>query len=102
MVLVLAIGTASCSTAHSWPAWEGFKTAFLSEDGRVIDRSQADLRTVSEGQSYGLFFALVAQDRVAFDAILKWTEKNQCNFRIILSGFDGTFAWFILSQLLIF
>lgn len=76
MVLVLAIGTASCSTAHSWPAWEGFKTAFLSEDGRVIDRSQADLRTVSEGQSYGLFFALVAQDRAAFDAILKWTENN--------------------------
>jgi endo-1,4-beta-D-glucanase Y len=74
--LALAIVTVSCGANPSWPAWEGFKSAFLSEDGRVIDRSQADLRTVSEGQSYGLFFALVAQDRAAFDAILKWTENN--------------------------
>ena len=42
----------------------------------MIDRSQEDLRTVSEGQSYALFFALVAQDQKAFDAILNWTENN--------------------------
>ncbi|WP_275271199.1 cellulose synthase complex periplasmic endoglucanase BcsZ [Limnobacter sp. P1] len=76
-VLLLA-STAACSAApaQAWPAWEGFKSAFVSEDGRVIDRSQEDLRTVSEGQSYALFFALVAQDQKAFDAILKWTENN--------------------------
>ena len=75
---VLLATTAACSAApsQSWPAWDGFKSAFVSDDGRVIDRSQEDLRTVSEGQSYGLFFALVAQDRKAFDAILNWTENN--------------------------
>lgn len=77
--LALAIAAASCGATSSWPAWDGFKSAFLSADGRVIDRSQADLRTVSEGQSYALFFALVAQDRAAFDAILKWTENNLSN-----------------------
>lgn len=74
----LLAATAACSVAQAsgWPAWEGFKGAFVSEDGRVIDRSQEDLRTVSEGQSYALFFALLAQDRAAFDRILTWTENN--------------------------
>ena len=31
---------------------------------------------MSEGQSYALFFALVAQDRKTFDSILRWTENN--------------------------
>lgn len=68
--------TNGCSAAPAWPAWDGFKKAFVSDDGRVIDHSQADLRTVSEGQAYGLFFALVAQDRKTFDSLLNWTENN--------------------------
>ena len=68
--------TSGCGAAPSWSAWEGFKKAFVSDDGRVIDHSLADLRTVSEGQAYGLFFALVAQDRKTFDALLGWTENN--------------------------
>ncbi|WP_306481167.1 cellulose synthase complex periplasmic endoglucanase BcsZ [Limnobacter sp.] len=77
-VAVLLAATAACSAtpAQAWPAWDGFKSAFVSDDGRVIDRSQEDLRTVSEGQSYALFFALVAQDKKAFDAVLQWTENN--------------------------
>lgn len=66
----------ACGEAAGWPAWDGFKQAFLSEDGRVIDHSQDDLRSISEGQAYALFFALVAQDRRSFDRILKWTENN--------------------------
>ena len=77
-VTVLLAATTACSAtpAQAWPAWDGFKSAFVSDDGRVIDRSQEDLRTVSEGQSYALFFALVAQDKKAFDAVLQWTENN--------------------------
>ncbi|WP_370260853.1 cellulose synthase complex periplasmic endoglucanase BcsZ [Limnobacter sp.] len=76
--LPLVFGATACNTvaAKDWPAWQGFKSAFMSDDGRVIDRSEADLRTVSEGQSYALFFALVAKDKAAFDQILKWTENN--------------------------
>lgn len=76
MGALLLVATSGCGAAHSWPAWEDFKKAYVSEDGRVIDRSHADLRTVSEGQAYGLFFALVAQDRKTFDSLLGWTENN--------------------------
>ena len=34
--------------------------------------------TYSEGQAYGLFFALVANDRSSFDRLLDWTEKQLC------------------------
>ncbi|MGY6164119.1 cellulose synthase complex periplasmic endoglucanase BcsZ [Paraburkholderia strydomiana] len=59
-----------------WPGWEQFRREFISPDGRVIDVGSDDDRTVSEGQSYGLFFALVANDRVSFDRVLRWTENN--------------------------
>ncbi|MEZ2353096.1 cellulose synthase complex periplasmic endoglucanase BcsZ [Caballeronia sp. RCC_10] len=60
----------------SWPRWDAFKRRFVSQDGRVIDVGSADERTVSEGQSYALFFALVADDRATFDTILHWTEDK--------------------------
>ncbi|MXN73286.1 cellulase [Burkholderia sp. 4701] len=65
---------AACGAA--WPRWDAFKRDFVSADGRVVDVGSADSRTVSEGQAYGLFFALVANDRRAFDTILGWTENN--------------------------
>ncbi|TCW87042.1 cellulase [Burkholderia sp. SRS-46] len=65
---------AACGAA--WPRWDAFKRDFVSADGRVIDVGSADSRTVSEGQAYGLFFALVANDRRGFDTILGWTENN--------------------------
>ena len=63
------------SADAGWPDWQAFKTAYVSDDGRVIDWT-AGARTVSEGQAYGLFFALVANDREAFARILRWTERN--------------------------
>lgn len=61
-----------------WPAWEGFKKQFVSASGRVISNDPEGSRTYSEGQSYALFFALVANDRAMFDTVLKWTEDNLC------------------------
>ncbi|HDR8982094.1 cellulose synthase complex periplasmic endoglucanase BcsZ [Burkholderia vietnamiensis] len=66
---------AQCGGA-AWPRWDAFKRDFVSADGRVIDVGSDDSRTVSEGQAYGLFFALVANDRRTFDTILAWTENN--------------------------
>lgn len=62
--------------ACNWPAWDRFKQAYISEDGRVIDPSDARSITTSEGQSYALFFALAANDRKTFDQILRWTQDN--------------------------
>ena len=62
--------------ACAWPAWTTFRSTLLSADGRVIDASTPRQVTVSEGQSYALFFALVANDRASFDKVLTWTENN--------------------------
>lgn len=66
----------AASPACPWPAWERFKARQISEDGRVIDRSDERLVTTSEGQSYALFFALVGNDRDGFAKLLHWTSNN--------------------------
>lgn len=59
-----------------WPEWETFKSIYISDAGRVIDGSNSQLMTTSEGQSYALFFALVADDKQTFSKLLKWTQNN--------------------------
>jgi endoglucanase len=66
------VQAASCA----WPDWEHFKQGTLSADGRVVDASTPEQVTVSEGQAYALFFALVANDRATFDRVLNWTQNN--------------------------
>ena len=62
------------SCEQPWPAWDTFKQSFITADGRVEDHSTDS--TTSEGQSYALFFSLVANDRATFEKLLGWTEKN--------------------------
>lgn len=59
-----------------WPLWQQYKAAMMSEDGRIIDGASPRAITTSEGQSYALFFALVANDKPAFAQLLRWTENN--------------------------
>lgn len=59
----------------TWPHWQRYVERFVAPDGRVIDRTAGD-RSTSEGQAYGLFFSLVANDRGRFDRILGWTADN--------------------------
>lgn len=62
---------ASCD----WPEWQHFKQHYMTDQGRVIDPSNDNI-TTSEGQSYALFFALVANDQTAFEQLTHWTENN--------------------------
>ena len=62
--------------ANAWPMWTSFKAANIDASARVIDYSDPRAITTSEGQSYAMFFALVANDRETFDRLLEWTEKN--------------------------
>ncbi|MHA2939102.1 cellulose synthase complex periplasmic endoglucanase BcsZ [Vibrio sp. RC27] len=64
-----------------WPEWEGFKEHFIV-DGRVIDYSDERKITTSEGQSYAMFFALVANDRKTFDQLFHWTQTELSNGNI--------------------
>lgn len=78
--LAMAWCSASAATpaaaACAWNDWATFRRSTVSADGRVIDASTENQVTVSEGQAYGLFFALVANDRATFDKLLSWTENN--------------------------
>jgi endo-1,4-beta-D-glucanase Y len=76
LLLSLSAYTRAESCEKPWPAWEAFKKSSITEDGRVEDRGEDGTHTTSEGQSYALFFSLVANDRATFDKILNWTEKN--------------------------
>jgi endoglucanase len=59
----------------SWALWSAYSTRFIDNQGRVIDYQRGDM-TTSEGESYALFFSLVANDRARFDQILNWTRNN--------------------------
>lgn len=66
---------AGAAAPVDWDDWRAFDEAFIDAQGRVIDWTDK-ARTVSEGQAYALFFALVANDRQRFAQLLDWTEKN--------------------------
>jgi len=68
--------TAAAAACAPWREWTGFVAKHIDDSGRVIDFSNADQRSTSEGQSYALFFALVANDQVLFDRVLGWTRHN--------------------------
>ncbi|WP_454780650.1 cellulose synthase complex periplasmic endoglucanase BcsZ [Legionella sp. WA2022007384] len=70
------LGISNGLAGTQWPMWEKFKQYYISKDGRVIDPQLPERKTTSEGQSYGLFFALVANDQSTFDQLLHWTENN--------------------------
>lgn len=70
-----SIAWACSARAQSWPEWEAFADRFVQADGRVVDITFGG-KTTSEGQSYALFFALVALDRTRFDTLLEWTSNN--------------------------
>lgn len=58
-----------------WPLWQDFRRHYV-QDGRVVDTSDPRMITTSEGQSYGMFFALVANDRETFAKLVDWTQSN--------------------------
>ncbi len=82
MVLVAASTMAAdAMAAAEWPAWQRFADRFVQADGRVVDLT-FEAKSTSEGQSYGLFFALVANDRARFDTMLKWTSRELAGGRL--------------------
>lgn len=72
---ILSVFASPTQAASVWPQWDEFTKRFLQADGRVVDIT-FERKSTSEGQSYALFFALVANRRDQFDTILKWTSDN--------------------------
>ena len=73
MTALFAAAAVLCS--QPWPQLDDYVQRFVSQDGRVIERSAGD-RTTSEGQAYALFFALAGGKRDLFAKVLGWTERN--------------------------
>ena len=55
--------------------WQDWKRRFLTDQGRVVDTANGYM-SHSEGQGYGMVFAVAAGDRVAFERIWAWTRAN--------------------------
>lgn len=56
--------------------YQQFLTHQVAASGRVIDATESYSVSTSEGQAYGMWFALLSQDRPTFDNILLWTDQN--------------------------
>ncbi|MBB6319871.1 cellulose synthase complex periplasmic endoglucanase BcsZ [Paraburkholderia tropica] len=81
LLCATAAGAARAQSAPApacgdWPAYRAFMTRTVQADGRVLDATTPVQQTTSEGQSYGMFFALVANDRAGFDRMLGWLRAN--------------------------
>ncbi|OWY27072.1 cellulose synthase complex periplasmic endoglucanase BcsZ [Herbaspirillum robiniae] len=70
-----------------WPQWEAFARRHVQADGRIVDFSVPEQQSTSESQSYGMFFALAANDRARFAAIWQWSRDN------LGAGSDKLPAW---------
>lgn len=55
--------------------WEGYKSAFVQGDGRVIDHERNQVST-SEGESYAMLRAVWMDDRPTFERVWRWTQDN--------------------------
>lgn len=75
-----------------WPDWNHFRQRFIQADGRVSDITFGG-KTTSEGQSYALFFALVANQRPEFDTILAWSANN-----LAAGGLDRVLPAYLWGQ----
>ncbi|WP_125076670.1 cellulose synthase complex periplasmic endoglucanase BcsZ [Pseudoxanthomonas sp. SGT-18] len=86
-----------------WREWQAFVARHVEQDGRVVDFANPDLRSTSESQSYGLFFALVDNDQLLFERILAWTRRHLSGGRADLNlpawlwGRAGDGSWRVLD-----
>lgn len=56
--------------------YQQFLTHQVAASGRVIDAGENYSVSTSEGQAYGMWFALLSQDQPTFNNILLWADQN--------------------------
>lgn len=66
--------------------WESYRTAYISEAGRVIDYANNSI-SHSEGQGYGLILSALAGDKQTFDRVWSFTQDE------LIVRKDGLAAW---------
>lgn len=71
-----AAPAAAAPACHPATDWAAFAARHIQPDGRVIDFNTQQQQSTSEGQSYGLIFSLIHNDRATFSRVLAWTQAN--------------------------
>lgn len=75
-LLAPAIALGEPCESPAWPLWQTYATRFVQADGRVLESSLENNHSTSEGQSYGMLFALIGNDQPRFDKLWRWTRAN--------------------------
>ena len=75
-LLAPAIAAGQSCESPAWPLWQSYATRFVQDDGRVLESSLENNHSTSEGQSYGMLFALIGNDQPRFDKLWRWTSAN--------------------------
>ncbi|WP_228038275.1 glycosyl hydrolase family 8 [Nodosilinea sp. LEGE 06152] len=73
-------------------SWQAYRSRFIQDDGRVIDREDSD-RTVSEGQAYAMLRAVAINDPVTFDRTYSWAKNNLARLDEAGEPTDLLWAW---------
>lgn len=83
LIFSVTFSTVAWGATLDWPQ---FKSRFLMADGRIVDSGNKNI-SHTEGQGFGMLFALAANDRQSFDKIWSWTQTNLKNPK------NGLFYW---------
>jgi len=75
LVAAALAGLAGPTQAAPVTEWEAFKARFLHSDGRIVDTGNGGV-SHTEGQGWGLLFAVTFDDAETFKAILDWTTRT--------------------------
>ena len=73
----LSVGTLvalSISSQSFASAWDHYKAKYLQQDGAIVDTGNNNM-SHSEGQGYGLMFALAYDYKESFEKIKSYLEK---------------------------
>ncbi|KIH81805.1 cellulose synthase complex periplasmic endoglucanase BcsZ [Pseudomonas batumici] len=99
----MAAQAESCSL-QNWPLWKNYAERFVQKDGRLLGSSMDPNQSSSEGQAYGMFFALVGNDPLTFETLWHWTRDNMAGANIAqnlpgwLWGLTSTGTWSVLDS----
>lgn len=83
-VIIILISCTRVEDHEMKKAFQAYKALFI-DNGRVVDTGNEDV-SHSEGQGYGLLFAVAANDKASFDSIWSWTKR-------VLQRSDNLFHW---------